>query len=142
MADWQARLLRSARRAVLATIRPDGRPRLVPIVFAVDDDEPLLIYSAIDEKPKAVRDPLLLARVRDITARPAVSLLVDNWSEDWTQLAWLRLGGRAHLVEHDDRLRQRALALLRERYPQYAAQRLEQRPLLAIEIDTVTGWRA
>ncbi len=142
MADWQARLLRSARRAALATIRPDGRPRLVPIVFAVDDDEPLLIYSAIDEKPKAVRDPLRLARVRDIAARPAVSLLVDNWSEDWTQLAWLRLDGRAHLIEQDDRLRQRGVALLRERYPQYAGQRLELRPLLAIEIDTVTGWRA
>jgi hypothetical protein len=30
---------------------------------------------------------------------------------------------------------------LRERYPQYAAQRLEDRPLLAIEVESVTGWR-
>src|SRR5687768_8942618 len=91
-------LLRAARRAVLATIAPDGRPRLVPIVYAIStvrtgDSKPLVLYSALDEKPKSVADPRDLARVRDVLERPRVSLLVDRWSEDWSELCWLRLEG-------------------------------------------------
>ncbi len=141
LTDWQAELLRSTRRAVLATIRPDGRPRLVPIAYAVAHDaDTLLIYSPIDEKPKVVSDPHRLARVRDIMARPRVSLLVDRWAEDWAHLAWLRLDGRAQLLEPGAAGHAHALALLRERYPQYAAQRLEERPLLAIAVEAVAGW--
>jgi PPOX class probable F420-dependent enzyme len=141
LTDWQADLLRSARRAVLATIRPDGRPRLVPIAYAVADDaDTPLIYSAIDEKPKVVSDPHRLARVRDIIERPQVSLMVDRWAEDWTRLAWLRLDGRAQLLEPGAAGHAGALAMLRERYPQYVAQRLEERPLLAITVESVAGW--
>ncbi len=89
-------LLADARRATLGTIDPDGRPRLVPVCFVVVDD---VLWTPLDEKPKAVADPHALARVRDIEDRPEVTLLVDRWSEDWTDLAWLRLGGRAALVE-------------------------------------------
>jgi PPOX class probable F420-dependent enzyme len=142
LTDWQAALLGSARRAVLATTRPDGRPRLVPIAYAFDDGRGTpLIYSALDEKPKLVSDPHLLARVRDVVARSQVSLLVDRWTEDWARLAWLRLDGRARVVEPGAEGHARAVALLRERYPQYAAQRLEDRPLLVIEVESVTGWR-
>lgn len=143
LAAWQEALLRSARRAVLATIRPDSRPRLVPIAYALDAQADLpLIYTPLDEKPKSVPDPHRLARVRDVVLRPAVSVLVDTWSEDWTQLAWLRLDGRAQLLEAADDGHARAVALLRQRYPQYGGQHLEDRPLLAIEIEAATGWRA
>ena len=98
-ADQRA-FLESARRAVLATIAPDGQPRLVPICFVVDDAEPTL-YTPIDDKPKRDDDPLALARVRDIAADPRVTILVDRWDEDWTRLAWLRAEGRATLLEPD-----------------------------------------
>jgi PPOX class probable F420-dependent enzyme len=94
----QRALLESARRAVLATIAPDGQPRLVPICFVVDDAGPTL-YTPIDDKPKRDDDPLALARVRDITADPRVSILLDHWDEDWTRLAWLRGEGHAALLE-------------------------------------------
>ena len=94
----QRAFLASARRAVLATIAPDGRPRLVPICFVVDGDPPML-YTPIDDKPKRTDDPLALARVRDIAADPRVTVLVDRWDEDWTRLAWLRAEGRATLLE-------------------------------------------
>ncbi len=143
LARWQAELLRSARRAVLATIRPDGRPRLVPIAYALDDAaDPALIYSPIDEKPKSVSDPHRLARVRDVLARPSVSLLADEWSEDWSQLAWLRVDGQAQVIEPHIDGHARAVQLLRLRYPQYAAQRLEDRPLLSIAVESITTWRA
>jgi len=92
-------LLAEARRASLATIDDRGRARLVPICFVLIDD---VMWSPIDEKPKSVADPRALARVRDIQARPAVAVLVDRWSEDWSELAWIRLRGDATLIEPAD----------------------------------------
>ena len=66
----QRAFLESARRAVLATIAPDGHPRLVPICFVLDRRAAVL-YTPIDDKPKRDDDPLALARVRDIAGRPA-----------------------------------------------------------------------
>jgi hypothetical protein len=71
-------LLVATRRATLATIAPDGAPRLVPVCFVVIGD---VVWSPLDEKPKAVDDVRSLARVRDIRERPTVALLVDRWSE-------------------------------------------------------------
>jgi PPOX class probable F420-dependent enzyme len=140
-------VLSSARRAVLATIREDGRPRLVPIAFAVaTQGAALLLYSALDEKPKAVSDVRRLARVRDIAARPRVTVLVDRWSEDWTELAWLRLDGTASLLEPANPAATAehtlAVSLLRERYPQYATHRLEQLPILRIAVEGLREWQA
>ena len=131
-----------ARRAVLATLTPDGRPRLVPVCFVLDPDRPV-VYTPLDDKPKRVDDVRDLARVRDIRERPAVTLLVDRWDEDWTRLAWLRLSGIAALIEAGpDRVGERAVAIaaLRAKYPQYAGHRLEANPLIRIEIEAVARW--
>lgn len=143
LSDAERRLLDEARRAVLATIRRNGRPRLVPIAFAaVLSEHDAIIYSALDEKPKTVVDPRRLGRVRDIIARPQVSMLVDRWSEDWTRLAWLRLDGTAELIEPGAGAHAHfaAVELLRARYAQYAGQRLEERPLLRIHVETSASW--
>lgn len=132
-------LLASARTATLATVAPDGLPRLVPVCFARHVDGRLWI--ALDEKPKMDPDPRTLARVRDVLARPGVALLVERWSEDWSQLAWLRLSGRAALVEPDD-VAPGVVDGLRARYPQYAEHDLEARPMLAIEVDRAARWSA
>jgi PPOX class probable F420-dependent enzyme len=130
-------LLARARRGVLATIADDGAPRLVPIAFAYADG---VIYSALDEKPKSVSDPHELARVRDISQRPQVSVLVDEWDEDWTKLAWLRLVGRASILESGAPEHADAVRLLRDRYPQYASHRLENRPIIRIVVDRSVSW--
>jgi PPOX class probable F420-dependent enzyme len=135
----ESALLEEARRAVLATIRADGRPRLVPIAYVVDLEKGAL-FTPLDDKPKSVGDVRRLGRVRDITSRPRVSVLVDRWSEAWAELAWLRLDGVARLVEPASADHGAAVAGLRRRYPQYAGQRLEERPLLRIDIDTARGW--
>jgi PPOX class probable F420-dependent enzyme len=131
-------LLAEARRATLATIGDDGRPRLVPICFVVVDD---VLWSPLDEKPKAVRDVRDLARVRDIMARPDVSLLIDRWSEDWSELAWMRIGGRARLVE-PEAVPPAVIAALRAKHPQYQDHDLEHRPALRIEVANTAGWSA
>jgi PPOX class probable F420-dependent enzyme len=139
LTDADRALLTDARRAVLATIAPDGRARLVPVCYVVDADRELL-YSPLDEKPKRSQDPLALARVRDIDRDPRVTLLVDRWDEDWTRLAWLRLDGRAALFRASDPGHTNVIAALRGRYPQYERQRLEERPMIEIAVEGVARW--
>ena len=148
------RLLADARTAVLATIDPGGRPRLVPICFVAVDrgdghrgsNEWPDLYTPIDEKPKAGSDPRALARLRDIVARPEVFVLVDRWDEDWTRLAWLRLRGTASVLEATDADaavdRERAIARLRAKYRQYRDHDLASRPLIRIVIDRASTWEA
>ncbi len=131
-------LLADARRATLGTIDPDGRPRLVPICFVVVED---VLWTPLDEKPKTVADPRALARVRDIEERPEVTLLVDHWSEDWSELGWLRLRGRATVIE-PERVPDGIVPALRAKYPQYEQQELEHRPVIRVELDRVTSWFA
>ena len=68
--------VRTARVARLATIDPDGRPHLVPIVFALDGER---LYSAVDAKPKRSRR---LRRVANARERPDVTVLVDHYEDD------------------------------------------------------------
>lgn len=137
--------LDAARTATLATIDSDGHPRLVPICFVVaDEGGALMLWSPIDDKPKRSADPRALARVRDILARPDVTLLVDRWSEDWSELRWLRLAGRATLLEPDpaDARVRDVIAALRTKYPQYEHHDLERRPMLRVVIASVVPWSA
>ena len=136
----QLAFLAAARTATLATIAPNGSPRLVPVCFVVRDGTDL--YVPLDEKPKRTEDPRDLARVRDILERPSVALLVDRWSEDWSELGWLRIRGDASLVEPADEPAEHAavVAELRAKYPQYAAHRLEDRPLIRIRVTGTSSW--
>jgi PPOX class probable F420-dependent enzyme len=145
LGDRERAFLAQSRRAVLATIGTTGRPRLVPVCFALDSAGqvgPARLYIPLDEKPKRSTDPHDLARVKDILQRPAVSLLVDHWDEDWARLAWLRLDGSADVLEPGNRDDEhaRAIGLLRERYPQYLQQRLEERPLIRVVVERAVSW--
>lgn len=122
----------SGRVAHLATVDDDGRPHLVPIVFAVDGDT---IYFAIDQKPKRTAR---LKRLRNIASNPSVSVLVDHYEDSWDLLWWVRADGTALALEPGDRA-QHALALLTERYGQYEAQP-PPGPVVAIAVERWTGW--
>src|SRR3989475_8179828 len=124
----------SAMVARLATVGADGRPHIVPITFALDEDT---IFFAIDFKPKKTTD---LRRLRNIEANPSVSVLVDHYEDDWTKLWWVRVDGSARIVI-DGADFERAIALLTERYQQYRSARPEG-PAVVIAIDRMTGWSA
>ena len=114
------------RLARLATIGADGAPRLVPICFVLEAD---VIHSVVDAKPK--RSPRL-ARLAAVEREPRVSVLVDEWSEDWSRLWWVRADGRARVTAAGAQVLRR----LAEKYPQY---RLQPPPGPALEI-TVQRW--
>lgn len=135
--------LADARQAVLATIAPDGRPRLVPICHVVEPVRPVL-WTPLDEKPKAVSEVAGLARVRDILRDGRVTVLVDRWDEDWDRLAWLRCEGVASVIEPGSSVADRtaAIAALRAKYPQYGTHDLEARPIIRVAIERVVSWGA
>ena len=113
----------------------------MPVCFIVDAVDGIRVITPIDDKPKATDDKRALARVRDIQARPTVSLLVERWDEDWSRLAWLRLSGRATVLEPSD-VAPDAARRLREKYPQYASHALESSPMIAIDIERAVSWGA
>ncbi|GAA1649321.1 TIGR03668 family PPOX class F420-dependent oxidoreductase [Georgenia ruanii] len=129
--DARARFA-AARVARLASLTPGGYPHLVPVTFALVDED---VWSAVDSKPKATRR---LQRLANIAAHPAVSLLVDHYEDDWSALWWVRADGTARVVDADDGPGVRAaLAALAAKYPQYAVP--PPGPLIRIN---VTRWRA
>ena len=126
--------LTTARVARLATTDPDGRPHLVPIVFALDGDT---LYSAVDRKRKRSSK---LRRIENARARPDVTILVDRYAEDWDSLWWIRLRGRARVLDGGAEYG-RALALLRQKYSQYRDDP-PAGPVLAVDVTEVREWTA
>ncbi len=126
--------LSAARVARLATTDPDGRPHLVPIVFALEGDT---LYSAVDRKPKRSSK---LRRIENARVRPDVTILVDHYEDDWDRLWWIRLRGLARVLDDGDE-RDRALALLQEKYPQYRTEPPDG-PVLAVDVTEVREWTA
>ncbi|MGN6199100.1 TIGR03668 family PPOX class F420-dependent oxidoreductase [Humibacter sp.] len=130
-ADARERLA-SARVARLATVRPDGGPHVVPVTFAVEGD---LVYTAVDHKPKSARS---LLRLDNVARHPRVALLADHYSDDWDELWWVRVDGRASVVTDADEARHPIDALV-ERYEQYREHR-PAGPVIVIRVDHWTGW--
>jgi len=130
LADEVAR----ARVARLATLDSDGRPHLVPIVFALVGDT---LYSAVDAKPKRSRT---LRRIENASERPDVAVLVDRYDEDWTQLWWVRIRGRARVLDEGEETAA-ALEALTTKYSQYHDEAPDP-PVLAIQIEDWRAWSA
>jgi PPOX class probable F420-dependent enzyme len=121
--------------ARLATVRPDGSPRLVPITFTLLGE--LLCFAVDEVKPK--RD-VRLARLDDIARDPRVTVLVDHYDADWTTLWWVRIDGTA-VAHADGTRRERALDVLAAKYPPYRAAR-PAGPVVIVTPGRWTGWSA
>lgn len=128
------------RVARLATADAGGKPLVVPVCFACGKDH---IYTVLDEKPKRVAASRL-RRVRNIQVNPQVCLLVDHYEEDWSRLAYILVEGTAEVLSEDTESAEHAeaLRLLRVKYPQYRAMRLEGRPVIKISPQRIIPWKA
>jgi PPOX class probable F420-dependent enzyme len=127
-------LIETARVATLATTRVGGSPHLVPCVFAPADP---VVYIPVDAKPKRSR---ALARLKNLEADPRAAILVHSWNEDWSRLWWVRLDGRARLLDDPSEL-QGPRRLLLGRYTQYI-DAADLHPIIAVDVDSWTGWTA
>jgi PPOX class probable F420-dependent enzyme len=132
--SWIPEALQQARVARLGTVGADGAVRLVPICFAIVDG---WIVSAVDHKPKRTNQ---LRRLDDMETARTATVLVDHYDDDWSQLWWVRIRGRA--VVHRDRGDEAVagIAALAAKYRQYR----EHPPVGAvyrIAMDEVRSWR-
>ncbi len=118
---------------MLATTGADHRPHLVPVTFAVVGD---VIVVTVDHKPKRSTD---LRRLRNIRENPSVSLLVDHWSPDWSELWWVRADATAEVVDGPPTAGE--LAALQERYPPYR-ELPPHGPVIRALVRDWTGWSA
>ena len=106
--------------ARLATIDRDGRPHLVPIVFVLDGET--------------------LRRIENARREPNVTVLVDDYDDDWGRLWWVRLSGRARVLDEGAEA-EKALDLLVAKYEQYR-EAPPGLPVLAIDVDEWRSWAA
>jgi PPOX class probable F420-dependent enzyme len=132
---WGQALLAEARVGHLGVVDGHGRPRVLPVTFAVAGDA---LWSAVDHKPKT-SSSAELARVRWLRQRPASSLTVDFYDDDWERLAWVQVIGTTAVLEAADQ--PDAVEALTARYPQYR-DRPPAGPLLRLAPDRIVCWSA
>ena len=117
----------------LATADENATPHVVPVCYALAETS---LYIAIDGKPKSGRK---LRRLANIEANPQVSVVVEPYDDDWRRLGWVMLHGRGDILHAGDE-RERALALLCERYSQYRDMAFDGLPTIAVRIAQTTSW--
>ncbi len=124
--------VRRAPVARLATVRPDARPHVVPVTFALSGDT---IVTAVDHKPKSTTS---LQRLRNIAAHPVASVVIDHYEDEWSRLWWVRADGRATIVTEGS-AREEMIDWLVGKYPPYRDNRPDG-PLIVVTADRWVSW--
>lgn len=123
--------------ARLATADQYARPHVVPIVFAYEHPH---LYTPIDRKPKRVDDWHRLRRVQNVETNGRASVVIDVWDEDWSKLRYVLLEGTADVLESGPE-RDRAIALLEAKYPQYRTLPLADAPVIRVTVERRIEWQ-
>jgi PPOX class probable F420-dependent enzyme len=131
---WAGALLEDARVGHLGLLDDDGRPRVLPVTYAIHEQA---VWTAVDNKPKA--SDRELARVRWLRERPRAALTVDHYQDDWSQLRWVQLIGTVIVL--DGPPTGPVLEALTRRYPQYRDEP-PPGPLLGLRPERSLCWRA
>ncbi len=127
------------RVARLATADARGRPTVIPICYVFDGTS---FYSAIDQKPKRVA-PTELQRIRNIRANPNVALVIDDYSDNWSELAYVLVHGVAEILEPNESMSSEqaiAISALRLKYDQYRSMPIEGNPVIKVVPNRVRLW--
>lgn len=130
-ADFRRRVTQ-ARVARLATVRPGGRPHIVPITFALDADS---IVTVLDHKPKTTAN---LQRLKNLKAHPVASVIFDQYDDDWSKLWWVRADGSARIVRGGPDY-ERAVGLLTGKYAPYR-EVVPYGPVIIVAVDRWSSW--
>ena len=131
--------IESHRVAHLATVDVQGRPYVIPICYIFKNGA---FYSVIDEKPKRL-PPGRLRRIENIRHNPNTALVIDDYSEDWSSLAYLHVRGRAAVLEPDTADEHTsAIEALRDKYPQYRSMKIDLQPVIKLVPEKVRFWSA
>ena len=136
--DDAYRLIDQAQVARLAQLDLEKQVHAIPFVFVREGST---LYSPIDGKPKRHAK---LSRLAWAKQEPAVTVLIDDYHVDWTQLWWLRIYGQAKQIDDKDNAWEAVVKKLSAKYPQY--QHLEmfagEPTMLSITIECWRYWAA
>lgn len=133
---WVEDLLLNSRLGHLGTSTKIGIPHVVPICYVYDGKK---IYSPIDEKPK--KSASKLRRLLNITENPHVCITIDRYEEDWSELRYAIIHGKASIIRRGKE-HQRAIVQLREKYSQYHLMNLEVHPIIKVSPSKLVTWRS
>ena len=122
--------------AHLSTVDSKGNPHIVPIVYAFNGE---VIYTPVDSKPKKV-DGTELQRIKNIRGNSTVSVVIDDYSDNWDNLAWLQVRGDAKLTNGGVEY-QKGVDLLLDKYPQYKLMNLNISMIIVITPVKIISWR-
>ena len=133
-----ASFITSARVGRLATADAEGQPMVVPICYAFDGSA---LFSAVDAKPKQA-PPEGLKRIRNLRENPRVSIVIDEYDEDWSRLRYVIIQGRADLLTAGPQFAH-GVDLLVEKYAQYRTLGLGRERGLMIRVtpNRVSSWQ-
>lgn len=124
--------LRHARHGVLSTVHPVRGVDAVPVVFVVRDGQLVLPIDTVKPKSGA-----RLQRLRNIEGDARVTLLVDHYDDDWSQLWWVRAHGRAREATPTTA----QVDMLAAAFTGYRAADAV-RSVIVIDVDDLAGWSA
>ena len=129
-ASWER--LRAAHHGILGTVHAARGVDAVPVVFVIHGEQAVIPIDTV--KPKS--GPML-QRLRNLLVDPRAVLLVDHYDEDWSQLWWVRVHGRAEQqVPSTDQLE-----ALRRAFPAYRDPDAVT-SVIVLEPSAVSGWSA
>jgi len=133
----QRDIINSHRIARMATVDESGKPLALPVCFASEGN---FIYSPIDKKPKSVSAGKL-KRVRNIISNPNISLVIDNYVENWSMLYYLIIQGTAEMIYEGEEYKN-SLKILTKKYAQYDEMGLESlgAPVIKITPEKIISW--
>ena len=121
----------------MATVDRHGKPLVHPICYAFDGNS---IYTPIDKKPKRVTINRL-KRIRNIRENQNTSIVIDDYDDDWSKLAYVIIHGKAELM-HGGKEYDQSLRMLSEKYPQYQEMKLSDLnlPVIRIVPNRIISW--
>jgi len=114
-------IIDKARVARLATVDSECKPHLIPVVSVFDNYS---YFIPIDEKTKRSR-PEKLKRAKNIQQNSNVTLLIDDYNENWRKLYFIMIQGKASIIggkqleQNELLLLEKAHKLLFDKYLQY-----------------------
>jgi len=109
-------LIKKAKVARLATVDQKSHPYVVPVVFVFHKNS---FFIPLDDKTKTV-NVRKLKRVKNIEKNPNVTLLIDEYQNDWKKLFFLMIHGKATVIDgKNSKIMDKVHKLLISKYPQY-----------------------